>query len=44
MIVQMNVLLNRTVVLTVTDASTTYAVAIFSFKVSCITSVLNYGH
>ena len=44
MIVQMNVLLNRTVVLTVTDASTTCGVVIFSVKVSCITSVLNYGH
>ena len=44
MIVRMNVLLNRTVVLTVTDASTTCAVVIFSVKVSCITSVLNYGH
>ena len=45
MIVQMNVLLNRTVFLTVTDAWKTCVVVIFSVKVSCITSVLNYnGH
>ena len=44
MIVRMNLLLNRTVVLPVTDASTTCAVVIFSVKVSCITSVLYYGH
>ena len=44
MIVRMNVLLNRTVVLPVTNASATCAVVIFSVKVSCITSVLYYGH
>ena len=36
---QVNVVLNRTVVLTVTDVSTTCAVVIFRVKVNCITSV-----
>ena len=39
MIVRVNVVLNRTVVLTVTDVSTTFAVVIFKVKVRCITSV-----
>ena len=39
LIVQVNVVLNRTVVLTVTDISRTCAVVIFRVKVSCITSV-----
>ena len=41
MIVPMNVVLNRTVLVDVTDVSTTCAVVIFTVKVSCITSV--YG-
>ena len=39
MIVRVNVVLNRTVVLTVTDVSTTCVVVVFRVKVSCITSV-----
>ena len=39
LIVQVNIVLNRTVVLTVTDISRTWAVVIFRVKVSCITSV-----
>ena len=39
MIVRVNVVLNRTVVLTVTDVSTTCVVVMFRVKVSCITSV-----
>ena len=40
MIVQVNVVLNRTLLLlTVADISTTCAVVIFRVKVSCITSV-----
>ena len=39
MIVRVNVVLNRTVVVTVTDVLTICAVVIFRVKVSCITSV-----
>ena len=39
MIVQVIVVLNRTVLLTVTDVLTTCAVVIFRVKVNCITSV-----
>ena len=39
LIVRVNVVLNRTVLLTVTDVSTTCAVVIFRVNVSCITSV-----
>ena len=37
--VRVNVVLNRTVVVVVTDVSTTCAVVVFKVKVSCITSV-----
>ena len=39
MIVQVNVVLNRTVVVDMTDVSTTCALDIFRVTVSCITSV-----
>ena len=39
LIVRVNVVLNRTLLFTVTDVSTTCAVVIFRVKVSCITSV-----
>ena len=39
MIVRVNVVLNRTVSLTVTNVSKTCAVVIFRVKVSCITSI-----
>ena len=39
MIFRVNVVLNRTVVVTVTDVSTTRAVVIFRVKVSSITSI-----
>ena len=39
MIISVNVVLNRTVSLRVTDVSTTWAVVIFRVKVSCIKSV-----
>ena len=39
LIIRGNIVLNRTVVLTVTHVSTTCAVVIFRVKVSCITSV-----
>ena len=39
LIVRVNVVLNRTLLFTVTDVFTTCAVVIFRVKVSCITSV-----
>ena len=39
LIVRVNVVLNRTLLFTVTDVSTTCAVVLFRVKVSCITSV-----
>ena len=39
MIVRVNLVLNRNILLTVTDVSTTCAVVIFRVKVSCITPV-----